>query len=273
MDQTATTVHYLDRPQGRIAFDVTGQGQLVILVPGMGDLRSTYRMLAPALIAAGYQVATTDLRGHGDSDATFTTFGDAASGADLVALITELAQPAILVGNSMGAGAAVCAAATRPDLVRALVLVGPFVRDPRTNAATRAALRLAMSPAWITAAWKAYLPTLYAGRRPVDFDAHRAAIVASLRRPGYAKALSMTTRISHAEATECLDQVDTPTLVVMGEQDPDFASPADEATWVAGRLGGSVVMVPEAGHYPQSQRPDVTAAAVLEFLSGVGADG
>jgi hypothetical protein len=28
-------------------------------------------------------------------------------------------------------------------------------------------------------------------------------------------------------------------------------------------------MVPEAGHYPQSQRPDITTEAVLRFLTTV----
>ena len=28
-------------------------------------------------------------------------------------------------------------------------------------------------------------------------------------------------------------------------------------------------MVPEAGHYPQSQRPDITTGAVLRFLATV----
>jgi len=28
-------------------------------------------------------------------------------------------------------------------------------------------------------------------------------------------------------------------------------------------------MVPDAGHYPQSQRPEVTIDAVLRFLSGL----
>jgi pimeloyl-ACP methyl ester carboxylesterase len=28
-------------------------------------------------------------------------------------------------------------------------------------------------------------------------------------------------------------------------------------------------MVPEAGHYPQSQRPDITTAAIQRFLESV----
>jgi pimeloyl-ACP methyl ester carboxylesterase len=54
----------------------------------------------------------------------------------------------------------------------------------------------------------------------------------------------------------------------MGEMDPDFPDPKAEAQWVADTLHGEVVMVPEAGHYPQSQRPDITNGAVVEFLKG-----
>ena len=39
---------YLSRPEGRIGYDVAGGGLLVVLVPGMGDLRAGYRFLAPA---------------------------------------------------------------------------------------------------------------------------------------------------------------------------------------------------------------------------------
>ena len=67
---------YLRCPEGRIGYDVAGAGALVVLVPGMGDLRAGYRFLAPALRAAGYRVACTDLRGHGDSDTTFASYGN-----------------------------------------------------------------------------------------------------------------------------------------------------------------------------------------------------
>ncbi len=62
----------------------------MLLVPGMGDLRAGYRFLAPALRAAGHRVACTDLRGHGDSDTTFTSYGDQETAGDLTALIAEL---------------------------------------------------------------------------------------------------------------------------------------------------------------------------------------
>jgi pimeloyl-ACP methyl ester carboxylesterase len=103
----------------------------------------------------------------------------------------------------------------------------------------------------------------------VDFDDYRDQVVASLRRPGYSKAFSLTTRTSHAPAEARLAEVSTPTLVVMGERDPDFPDPKVEADWVAHSLGGQAVMVPDAGHYPQSQQPGITADAVIRFLETV----
>lgn len=265
----AQNTEYLTRPEGRISYDVKGEGPLVVLVPGMGDLRGTYRFLAPALRDAGCRVACTDLRGHGDSDTSFAAYGDAETGGDIVALIEELGGPAVVVGNSMAAGSAVLVAAQRPDLVRGLVLVGPFVRDPAVSALQRILLRVAMARPWVATSWKMYLPKLYAGRRPVDFDEYLDRVVASIHRPGHAKAFSLTTRTSHAQAEMRLADVSTPTLVLMGEQDPDFADPRAEADWVAQALGGEVVMVPEAGHYPQSQQPDITNDAVRRFVEKV----
>ena len=272
-DSFSLSTQYLTRPEGRIAYDVGGDGPLVLLVPGMGDLRATYRFLAPALVAAGYRVATTDLRGHGDSDATFTSYGDVETAGDLAALIEALGGPAVIVGNSMGAGAAAFVAAERPELVSALVLVGPFVRDGSINAFTRIMMRVAMATPWVALTWKAYAPKFYAGHRPDDLDTYLAGVVASIKRSGYAKAFSLTTRTSHAPVEARLADVTAPTLVVMGEQDPDFPDPKAEADWIATTLHGTVVMVGESGHYPQSQQPELVSAAIVSFLAEAGVRG
>jgi pimeloyl-ACP methyl ester carboxylesterase len=268
--EQAPSTRTLSRPEGHIAYDVAGEGPLVVLVPGMGDLRSTYRFIAPALRAAGYRVATTDLRGHGESDTTFTSYGDIDSARDVLALIEELGDPAAVVGSSMGAGAAAWAAAERPDLVRAVVLMGPFVRNPDVSALSRIMLRVAMVPAWAALSWKSYLPRLYAGRKPADFDSYLAQVHANLRRPGYTKAFCRTTRTDHAPVQARLGEVRAPSLVVMGEADPDFPDPRAEADWIAEALHGSVVMVPGAGHYPQSQQPEIVTTAIVGFLTGAG---
>jgi len=254
-----------------VAYDIAGDGPLVLLVPGMGDLRATYRFLAPALRTAGCRVACTDLRGHGDSAVTFASYGDTESAGDIAALIEELGGPAVVVGNSMGAAAAALVAAERPDLVAGLVLVGPFLRDPRVGPAMRMVVRVAMARPWITTTWKAYLPKLYAGTKPADFDEYRRRVVANLRRPGYATAFSKTSRTRHGAVEERLREVSAPAVVIMGALDPDFADPEAEADWIASSIGAEVVVVPGAGHYPQSQQPGPTTEAVVAFTGKVHA--
>lgn len=267
---SAPATRYLDRPGGRIAYDVAGDGPLVVCAPGMGDLRSVYRFLAPALVAAGHRVATMDLRGHGESDTTFDAHDDVAAGGDLLALVRELGGgPAVLVGNSMGAGAAAWAAAETPDAVAGLVLIGPFVRNPPVGLAARLAFRLGLLRPWGPAVWNAYYAKLHPGQRPADLEAHRARIRASLRRPGGWRSFVATTHTSHAPVEARLGEVRAPSLVVMGARDPDFPDAAAEASFIAGRLDARVVMVPGAGHYPQAEYPELVTPAVLEFLAAV----
>jgi pimeloyl-ACP methyl ester carboxylesterase len=265
-----TATKYLARPEGKIGYDIQGEGPLVLLVPGMGELRSSYRFLTPALVRAGYTVATTDLRGHGDSDTTFSRYGDVETASDIEALLGELGESAVIVGNSLAAGAAVLVDAAHPELVDGLVLVGPYVRNSAVNRFALALFRAMMAPLWVAAAWKGYMPTLYTGQKPVDFDEYRARVHASLSRPAYGKAFSLTTRqTDHAPAQAQLPRVTSPVLVIMGNRDPDFKDPAGEARWIGETLHGEVVMVPEAAHYPQSQQPEITSAAVIKFLAQV----
>lgn len=265
----SSTTQYLTRPEGKIAYDLSGRGPLVVMIPGMGDLRSIYRFLVPALVETGYRVATLDLRGHGESDATFTQFDDVAAARDVLALIEEVSSPAVVIGNSMGAGAAVWAAAEAPALVKGLVLIGPFLRNPPVNKLQMAAFRLGLVWPWGPAAWNQYYKTLYPSRPPADLDQHRRQIHQSLRRPAYWKAFVSTTRTSHAPVEARLAEVHAPSMVVMGEKDPDFKDPGAEAGWIASRLDSEVLMVPGAGHYPQAEFPELVASRVVAFLGNV----
>ena len=116
--RSGPSTRFLDRPAGRIAYDDIGAGPLVVMVPGLGDLRGEYRFLAPRVAAEGFRVVTMDLRGHGESSAGWSDYSTSAVGGDIAALVAHLAAgPAIVVGTSLGAGAAVVAAATAPPNV------------------------------------------------------------------------------------------------------------------------------------------------------------
>jgi pimeloyl-ACP methyl ester carboxylesterase len=269
-------LHFLDRSEGRIAYTDEGTGPLVVMVPGLGDLREEYRFLAPRLVAAGYRAVTMDIRGHGESSTDWSDHTSSALGSDVVALIRQLnAGPATLIGTSMGAGAAAWAAADAPDAVSGLVLIGPFVREVPIAWWKKALFKTIMHTAfvgpWGPSAWGMYYASLYPTAQPADFDAYKARLVANLKEPGRMAALQAMLAASKSDVEARLGEVRAPTLVVMGSKDPDFDDSQLEAETIARLLKGRAVMIEGAGHYPHAEMPDVTAPAILDFILGKAA--
>lgn len=264
-------VRFLDRPEGRIAYDDTGgSGPLVIAVPSLGDLRQEYRFLRPHLETAGYRVVTVDVRGHGESSTGWSDYSAAAVGADVLALVDELgAGPAVVIGASMAAGAAAWAAAEQPDRIAGLVLIGPFVRDIPASPVQTLMLKALLNRPWGPAAWSLYYKSLYPTGGPADLTDYRAALKANLTERGRFHALREMVWASKAAVERRLDDVRAPALVVMGTKDPDFKDPAAEAALVAERLRGTVAMVAGAGHYPHAEMPKQVAPPILSFLAAL----
>src|SRR3954449_9579000 len=111
-----------------LAYEVSGQGPLVVLAHGIGDSRHSYRFLAPALAAAGYRVASVDIRGCGDSSLGWDGYSRTDIAGDLIAVVRHLGGPAVIIGQSISGGAATIAAATAPDLINGVVELAPFTR-------------------------------------------------------------------------------------------------------------------------------------------------
>jgi len=265
-------IQFIQRLEGRVAYTVDGpaDGRLVVLVPGMGDLRSTWRELVGPLAAAGYRVAFTDLRGHGDSDTTFRTHGDIATAGDVLALVDELGGgPAVLVGNSMGAAAVAYATAERPDAVKALVMTGPVLRDSSAGSAARLIYPALFARPWGAAIWASYYRgTLNRGRKAPWLEEHVANIRAALRDPAHlAQFRSLLRQLRHAPVTARLGEIHQPTLAFVGRRDPDFPDPVAEAAWLERELGARVELLDDVAHYPQHQAPELVVPAVLTFLA------
>jgi pimeloyl-ACP methyl ester carboxylesterase len=277
---------FLEVKGGRIAFEVVGEGPLVVLSPGMADTRSTYRFLAPLIADAGYRVASVDLRGHGESTTGWDSYSHADTAGDLIEVIRKLGGPAVIVGQSFSGGAATIAAAKNPELVSAIVEIDPFTRPPKTsmgglllntNNYRRGAIPLMrfIFTGSVTA-WSKYLNVAYPGKKPADWDAYLAALQLNLGEPRRAKAAqdmvnSKASKATIKDAAAQLANVRCPALVVMGHNDPDFPDPEAEAVAIVGLLPaglGRYVMIDKAGHYPHAQYPQQVAAAIIPFLKG-----
>ncbi|WP_150243791.1 alpha/beta fold hydrolase [Nocardiopsis quinghaiensis] len=265
-----SAAHHLQRPRGRIAYDLYGAentGTLVVCVPGMFDHRASFRFVGAALAEAGYRVAAMDLRGHGDSGTAFDDHTNRAAATDAVALAEELGgEDVVMVGNSLGGAAVTIAAKERPDLVAGIALLAPFLRQPVPSLFVRIAQRLMLVRLWGPRAVTGYYNALNTGRTPEGHREHLDRVLRMLRPADRYRSVYDTIYAPHEEVLEAAD-LRAGAVVIVGEQDSDWKDPRAEAEWVASVVHGSVVMVPECGHYPQSQRPDVVVPA-LEALIG-----
>jgi pimeloyl-ACP methyl ester carboxylesterase len=269
--QTPTAAHsgtqYLDRGEGRIAFDRAGTSSLVICVPSMGDVRAEYRFLVPQLLQAGYTVVTADLRGHGESSVRWADYSVAAVGSDIVALVNDLdAGPAVILGDSMAAGAAIWAAAEAPQAVASLVLLDPVVRDAGGGGLMSLLLSILFADPWGASAWGWFYSTLYRSRKPADFAQYTDRLRANLREPGRMNALRRMISASKAASEARVTHVKAPAVIIMGSRDPDFKDPAAEARWLGEQLHADVHMMEGAGHYPHAEMPAETGRLILAFL-------
>jgi pimeloyl-ACP methyl ester carboxylesterase len=266
------TTQFMQTKDGSLAYEVSGSGPLVICVPSMGDLRQEYRLLAPRLVEAGFHTASLDVRGHGESSVHWADFSVAGVGSDILALIDQLGGgPAVVIGTSMAAGAAVWAAAEAPERLRGLVLIGPFVRgggSPLVNLL----MAVMFGRPWGPGMWQRYYTRLYPTQRPDDFASYSSKLRANLAEPGRLEALQGMLRASKSAAEARLPRVSTPALVLMGSKDPDFKDPSREAAWVAQAIHAEFRMLAGAGHYPQAEFPAETAALIIPFMQSLEDD-
>eukprot|EP00978_Attheya_sp_CCMP212_P040506 scaffold221617_cov46-Attheya_sp.AAC.1 len=264
-----TTTIRIERPEGTLVADKYGSGPAMVLVPGIGDLRSSYRQLAPLLVEAGYTVYNLDLRGHGDSDATFSTYTTEDIANDVLALMDqENISESVFIGNSVGGGAAAWANILAPEKIKSMVLLGPFVRDPSGFKFMKLLLPVLFARPWGAFMWMKFRNTLFV-TLPSDHEEVSSKLRATLSDPKRLYALRTMLGASKANITARLGEVNGNALIIMGDKDPDFPDPPSEAQEIAKLLTGadtSVEVVAASGHYVQTEHPEKVSALIVSFL-------
>ena len=94
----------VERPDGaRIYYQVQGEGEPMMLIHGYPLNMGLFRDNVGALVDAGYQVVTPDLRGFGRSEAPNSVASIETYAGDMFAVMDELGiDQAIVLGMSMG---------------------------------------------------------------------------------------------------------------------------------------------------------------------------
>src|SRR6266498_2907992 len=213
-----------------------GAGERVVLVHGFTQTLAAMEPLATRL-RDRHELVRVDLPGHGGSPPPLVGFAKAA------ALLGEAGGAAAYLGYSLGGRLCLRLALDRPELVRALVLIGasPGLDDPVERAA-----------------------------RQASDDALAAELERVGRLANTTQGLAASLRLHGTGAQEPLwDRLATlrpPTLLITGARDQKFAGIAERMAKAIGP-SATLALVPDAGHAAHLERPDEVAALVDAFLA------
>lgn len=266
-------------PVGSISFVDRGAGTPVLLVHGFPLDHTMWASQIDAL-GGSARVIAPDLRGFGE---TPLAAGDEQRGItmeqfadDLAELLDALAinEPVILVGFSMGGYVALQFVRKYAARVRGLVLC-----DTRAVADTEEARAGRLKMAANVAEWgsgrvaEIMGPKLFAAesfeKRPEAVSHVRDVVKRTAPASIAAAQRGMAAR---PDMTGYLSQIKAPTLVLVGEK--DAISPAEEMKAVAAAIDGAeYIVVPGTGHMTTMENPDAVNAALVKFITGLGAGG
>jgi pimeloyl-ACP methyl ester carboxylesterase len=248
--------------------DFDGDGTPVLFLHGLAGYAGEWRTTADWL-AGDRRVVALDGRGHGRSERFPDDVSIEAHAADAAYAIEQLElERVIVVGQSLGGLTAIVLAATRPDLVQAVVVVDadPAVGEDHTVDEVEASLRrwpvpfasvleaaryFGGSPG-SAAAWANGLERREDGWWPrFDFDVMKRTLGDALARSYWTE----------------WERISSPVLVVRaGNGDV----PATTAQAMTQRLASSrLIEVPGAGHDLHLDRPEEWRAVLTGFLEAV----
>jgi pimeloyl-ACP methyl ester carboxylesterase len=255
---------YVETPAGRVhVYDADARGALppIVVFHGLSSAATAFTPVLLRLLPHAKRVIAIDHPGHGFSDTPPGILTPPMIYAAADHVLDRLDEPAILVGNSLGGAVALARAVSRPESVRALVLLSPagsrssdaewerirsvFAIDTRKDALAFFA-RVYHAPPRI-------LTTL------LSFELPRA-----LRRSSIRDILATATN-EHAPTPEALRALEMPILFSWGRSERLFG--AEQLDWFRAHLPShAVIEEPEGvGHCPHLDAPAEVAERIVRF--------
>lgn len=282
--------NYWDWDGKRVHYIAAGtSGPPVVLLHGFGASAYHYRYNIPE-IAKKYRVFAVDLLGFGLSEKVVTDYSGAYLWSDqMAAFLREIvAEPAVIVGNSLGGFVSFATAARHPDLVRGVVGLNAagFFEDPDkqkeaeksswlkavqrylANAFRKGAMVVAFYRAKQPARIRQVLDSVYITKDNLDDDLVRS-IELPAQDPNAAEVFSRVVNTTAFEKRVSLnaifEEMKTPMLLLWGDKDP-WMTPTKADKMLKLYPNGTKISV-EAGHCPHDETPDPVNEALLGWLA------
>jgi 3-oxoadipate enol-lactonase len=250
----------------RIAVEIDGDGDAVLMIHGLGGTTNTWTPLLGAF--ARHKRVRLDLPGSGRSNRvegplSIEKFVDAAKRALAAAKVDK----AHVIAHSMGTIVAAHLAAAEPTMVRSLALFGPLLAPPdqaRVSIRARAAKARQEGMAGIADALvQASTSNETKQRRPVAVAFVRESLMGQ-NPDGYARSCEALADAQPADST----RITCPTLLVTGDE--DVVSPPQSVRMMSQKISGSRVEVLRGcGHWTPVEKSEECVALLNRFYVDV----
>ncbi|OLY82632.1 Lipase 1 [Smittium mucronatum] len=262
---------------GKLYIEDSGETQdtkgILLCVPGMGDVRTSFRFLIKTFIPKNYRIIVSDIRGMGDSWEGFNEFNPELVSADISQIIElrGLKKNVVLVGNSLSAGSCVLASLKNPDIVMGVIMLGPVVHDMLADKYFRPLSLLIFFSLWGSSLWASYYAGLYKrNTKPDGYENHLKDIKSSLKIPDAIGSLGKFGRASKVGVEKNLSKLAVPTIAIYGDQDPDYPDATKEMDWLLNKTveckNIEAFVLEKVGHYPHVEAFDETKDILEKFL-------
>jgi 3-oxoadipate enol-lactonase len=264
---------WLASKSGKIHYELSGpeQGPVCVLVNGLTQYVKLWMPFRDGLVARGFQVASYDMLGQGQSDKPHLFIEQDDQVEVLRELIASLGPRPVFVGGiSFGGVIALRYAIEHPDAIAGLVPMSSFAEIPpqlmRLGSAMRTALILGgtgylqdlLFPMNFSNAW------LEAKADIIEFATHRGWLINDV----YALQNLMESFLEFEPLTPKLSAIRAPTMIMTGEF--DFLTPRPLQDSLRTHIPNSaMVIIPRAYHAFTLERADLAAYVMARFAEDV----
>jgi 3-oxoadipate enol-lactonase len=235
------------------------------------SLSSSMLMWQPQfeVLKSHFRVLRYDMRGHGKSEATGGGYTFEQLAADVIGLLDALKLESVhFVGLSIGGMIGQCLALNYADRLQTLSLCDTAATIPKEalplfEERIRRARDQGME-ALVKETLERWFTRSYLKQNSPEVERIRNQILAT----PLAGFVGCSRAILGLNYIERLSEIDLPTLIIVGEDDPGTPVAASQA--IHQRIQNSkLVVLPYAAHLSNIEQADAFNSALLEFLYGV----
>jgi pimeloyl-ACP methyl ester carboxylesterase len=270
-----------------------GSGPLVLLLHGFPQFWWTWHRQLRDLADAGYRAVAVDLRGFGASDKPPRGYDTPNLANDVGSIVSALGEnDAVVVGSDLGGMLAWTMAATRPELVRGVVVLGAahplrlrsaIGSDRAQRRASRYALRtfqiprrpehlLARDSDWVRSLFDAWSGQIWRDSSSYGADVERYAEAMRIHPAYYCAAeyfrwlvRSLPRKDGRRFAESLRSPVRAPVLQLHGDVDGCVlpATAQGSGQFVSGNYEWH--SIDGVGHFPHNERPDLVSGELIRW--------